>query len=80
MVQAVGLPDEFFGEGITRWGDRVVGITWQEQTAFVLDLKTFKLWRKFSYPGEGWGIARNDRDRRADSRGSAMVNRLPPRR
>lgn len=62
VVQAVGLPDEFFGEGITRWGDRVIGITWQEQTAFVLDLKTFKLWRKFSYPGEGWGIASNERE------------------
>lgn len=62
VVQAVQLPDEFFGEGIARWGDRLIGITWQEQTAFVLDLKTFKLWRKFSYPGEGWGITQNDRE------------------
>lgn len=62
VVQAVELPDEFFGEGITMWGDRLIGITWQEQTAFVLDLKTFKLWRKFNYPGEGWGITRNDRE------------------
>ena len=62
IVQAVELPGEFFGEGITRWGDRLIGLTWQEQTAFVLDLKTFKLWRKFSYPGEGWGITHNDRE------------------
>ena len=62
VLQAVELPGEFFGEGITIWGDRLIGITWQEQTAFVLDLKTFKLWRKFSYPGEGWGITHNDRE------------------
>lgn len=62
VVQAVQLPDEFFGEGITMWGDRLIGITWQEQTAFVLDMKTFKLWRKFNYAGEGWGITHNDRE------------------
>lgn len=62
VVQAVDLPGDVFGEGITQWGDRLIGITWQEQTAFVLDLKTFKLWRKFNYPGEGWGITHNDRE------------------
>lgn len=62
VLQAVELPDAFFGEGISQWGDRLIGITWQEQTAFVLDLKTFKLWRKFNYPGEGWGLTHNDRE------------------
>lgn len=62
VLQAVELPAEFFGEGITPWGDRLIGITWQQQTAFVLDLKTFKLWRKFSYAGEGWGLTQNGRE------------------
>lgn len=62
VVQAVELPGEFFGEGITLWGDRLIALTWQEQTAFVLDLKTFKLWRKFSYTGEGWGLTQNGRE------------------
>lgn len=62
VLQAVELPGEFFGEGITMWGDRLISITWQEQTAFVLDLKTFKLWRKFNYAGEGWGITHNGRE------------------
>ncbi|MFG6466986.1 glutaminyl-peptide cyclotransferase [Roseateles sp. BYS87W] len=62
VQQGVGLPDEFFGEGITLWGDRIVAITWQEQTAFVLDRKTLKLWRKFNYPGEGWGITNNGQE------------------
>ena len=62
VVQAVELPPEFFGEGISQWGDRLIGITWQEQTAFVLDLKSFKLWRKFNYPGEGWGLTHNAKE------------------
>lgn len=77
IVQAVDLPPEVFGEGITRWGDRLIGITWQEQTAYVLDLKTFKLWRKFSYPGEGWGITHNGREL-IMSDGSAELRFLDP--
>ncbi|RZJ13479.1 MAG: glutaminyl-peptide cyclotransferase [Rubrivivax sp.] len=62
VVQQVDLPPDIFGEGITRWGDRIIGLTWQEGIAFVLDLKTFKLWRKFNYSGEGWGLTHNDRE------------------
>ncbi|WP_164100286.1 glutaminyl-peptide cyclotransferase, partial [Serratia marcescens] len=32
VLQAVQLPDEVFGEGIARWGDRLIAISWQEQT------------------------------------------------
>lgn len=62
VVQQVDLPGEVFGEGITRWGDRIVGLTWQDGIAFVLDLKTFKLWRRFNYPGEGWGLTSNGKE------------------
>ncbi len=62
VVQQVDLPPDVFGEGISQWGDRLIGITWTEQTAYVLDLKSFKLWRKFSYPGEGWGLTHNDKE------------------
>ena len=77
VVQAVELPEQFFGEGITMWGDRLIGITWQEQTAFVLDLKTFKLWRKFNYAGEGWGITHDGREL-IMSDGSAELRFLDP--
>ncbi|MCE4539210.1 glutaminyl-peptide cyclotransferase [Pelomonas sp. P7] len=62
VLQEAALPPEVFGEGITRWGDRLIGLTWRDQTAYVLDLKSFKLWRKFSYAGEGWGLTHNDRE------------------
>lgn len=77
VLQQVDLPPEFFGEGIAQWGDRLIGITWQEQTAFVLDLKTFRLWRKFNYAGEGWGLTHNGREL-VMSDGSAELRFLDP--
>lgn len=77
VVQAVELPPEVFGEGISQWGDRLIGITWQEQTAFVLDLRSFKLWRKFNYPGEGWGLTHNAKEL-VMSDGSAELRFLDP--
>ena len=59
VVQRVDLQPEFFGEGITIVGDRIVQLTWKAHTGFVYDLKNFHLLREFSYPGEGWGLATN---------------------
>jgi glutamine cyclotransferase len=57
VVQRVDLAAEFFGEGITFLGNRILQLTWQSQTGFVYDAADFHLLRKFSYPGEGWGLA-----------------------
>lgn len=57
VVQHVELAPEYFGEGITIYKNEVIQITWQTQTAFVYSLDDFHLLRKFSYPGEGWGLA-----------------------
>lgn len=56
------FPSNLFGEGITYWDDRLVALTWRSQMGFVLDLKTFAVAQRFSYAGEGWGLARNDRE------------------
>ncbi|PTT78394.1 glutamine cyclotransferase [Pelomonas sp. HMWF004] len=77
VLQEAALPAEVFGEGITRWGDRIIALTWQHQTAFVLDLKTFKLWRKFNYTGEGWGLTHNDKEL-VMSDGTAELRFLDP--
>ncbi len=53
------MAPEFFGEGITLIRNEVVQLTWQSQTGFVYDLSDFHLLRKFSYAGEGWGLATN---------------------
>lgn len=62
VVLSHDLPPEYFGEGITYWGDRLIGLTWKSQVGFVYNLHTFALERSFKYPGEGWALTRNDRE------------------
>lgn len=59
VVQQIDLPPEYFGEGITLVKNEVVQLTWQSQIGFVYNLNDFHLLRRFSYPGEGWGLATN---------------------
>jgi glutamine cyclotransferase len=59
VLQMYTLPNGFFGEGITVFGDRIIQLTWQSQTGFVYDNHSFDLLREFSYPTEGWGITHN---------------------
>jgi len=51
------LPDYYFGEGVTVYGDTIIQLTWKSQTGFVYDKDSFELLQKFTYPTEGWGIA-----------------------
>jgi glutamine cyclotransferase len=62
VVQHVDLPAEFFGEGIAIFRNEVLQLTWQSHVGFVYNLSDFKLLRRFSYPGEGWGLTSNDRE------------------
>ena len=57
VLQKTDLAAELFGEGIAEVGSDIVGLTWTSQVGHVFDLKTFRLKRKFSYVGEGWGLA-----------------------
>ena len=59
VVQQVDLAPEFFGEGIALLKNEVVELTWQSQTGFVYNLSDFRFLRRFSYSGEGWGLATN---------------------
>jgi glutamine cyclotransferase len=62
IVRKVDLATEFFGEGITLLNSEAVELTWQSHTGFVYNLSDFHLLRRFSYPGEGWGVATDGRD------------------
>ncbi len=37
-------------------------LTWKSELGFVYDLKDFRLLHRFSYSGEGWGLATNGRE------------------
>jgi glutaminyl-peptide cyclotransferase len=56
------LPSEYFGEGITNWGERLIGLTWKSQVGFIYNLHTFAVMGQFKYPGEGWALTHNDRE------------------
>jgi glutamine cyclotransferase len=56
VLQQVDLAQEYFGEGITLFGDRIYQLTWQSNVGFVYDRATFSETRRFTYPTEGWGI------------------------
>jgi glutaminyl-peptide cyclotransferase len=62
VLQQANLTSEFFGEGITLVKDRVLQLTWKSKVGFVYDLNDFHLLRKFSYSGEGWGLATDGRE------------------
>jgi glutamine cyclotransferase len=59
VLQLYALSDEFFGEGITVLGDRIIQLTWLSHKGFVYDKNSFELLQNFTYPTEGWGITHN---------------------
>jgi glutaminyl-peptide cyclotransferase len=62
VLQKADLGSEYFGEGITILKDKIFQLTWQSGVGFVYSLADFRLLRKFSYAGEGWGLATDGRD------------------
>jgi glutaminyl-peptide cyclotransferase len=62
VLQRIDLPADYFGEGITLFKNEIVQLTWQSHVGFVYNLSDFRQVRQFSYPGEGWGLANDDRE------------------
>jgi len=50
------LPSDQFGEGITRWGDQIIGVTWQGGVGHRWRIRDLKPVGSFRYAGEGWGV------------------------
>jgi glutamine cyclotransferase len=77
VMQKKDIADEYFGEGIAPVGNDIVGLTWTSNVGFVFDAKTFSLKRKFTYEGEGWGLAAGG-DHLYMSDGSPAIRVLDP--
>ncbi|GAA0726059.1 glutaminyl-peptide cyclotransferase [Sphingomonas japonica] len=54
------LPADQFGEGLARWGDELISLTWTEGVANRWDIDTLRAVGASRYPGEGWGLAATD--------------------
>jgi glutaminyl-peptide cyclotransferase len=61
VLQRIRVDDRYFAEGLTDWGNRLVQLTWETNIGFVYDLASLTRVQTFTYPGEGWGLAHDDR-------------------
>ena len=77
LLKALQLPAQYFGEGITIWGDSIIQLTYQSRIGFVYDKETFQLRRTFSYATEGWGLTHDGRHL-IMSDGTATLHFLDP--
>ena len=77
ILQLYALPNQYFGEGITVFDDKIIQLTWQSNKGFVYDKHSFDLLQEFSYPTEGWGIT-YDGNRLIMSDGTSTLYFLDP--
>jgi glutamine cyclotransferase len=77
VLQQRDLAPEYFGEGITLFGDRLYQLTWRSRTGFVYAADTLEPITTFSYATEGWGLT-HDGERLILSDGSATLFYLDP--
>jgi len=56
VLQIRELPNQYFGEGITIYKNKIIQLTWKSHLGFVYDKYNFELLQEFNYPTEGWGI------------------------
>jgi glutamine cyclotransferase len=56
VQQQITLPSQYFGEGITIVGNKIIQLTWQSHIGFIYDKTTFALLGNFSYTTEGWAL------------------------
>jgi glutamine cyclotransferase len=59
VITLHSLAEEFFGEGITIFDEKIYQLTWQSYTGFIYDKSTFLVMEEFFYNTEGWGITNN---------------------
>jgi glutaminyl-peptide cyclotransferase len=62
VQKSVRLPPHLFGEGSVDWKDEIVSLTWRSGIGFRWKLNSLKQVSRFRYPGEGWGLTRNDHE------------------
>jgi len=77
VTQLYSLPDQFFGEGITIFEDKIIQLTWTSGKGFVYDRSSFDLLQEFEYHTEGWGIT-HDGSKLIMSDGTATLYFLDP--
>lgn len=79
-LRSAPTPEHAFAEGLAYTGNRLIQLSWREETAWVYDLD-LRLQATLHYPGEGWGLttlAIADGERLALSDGTPWLKFLRP--
>lgn len=71
LISSYSLPSNYFGEGVTRVGDRFWQLSWRAGRGWIYD-RTLKPIGSFSYRGQGWGLC-HDGSRLIRSDGSDQL-------
>ncbi|HSD56932.1 MAG TPA: glutaminyl-peptide cyclotransferase [Methanotrichaceae archaeon] len=77
VQKQISLPNEFFGEGIAVWEDRLVQLTWKSKVGLIYDKESLNKTGNFTYQTEGWGIT-SDGKKLIMSDGSNLLYFLDP--
>ena len=75
--QRVEVPPQYFAEGLALVGDRLIQLTWQEETALVYRLPDLQRAGEHRYEGSGWGLC-HDGKRLVMSNGSSRLTFRDP--
>lgn len=78
IVKQINFDSRYFCEGITFHKDQIYAITWQNNTCFVFDIKTFAEIKEIFYAGEGWGITNYDENYLIQSDGTNILKVIQP--
>jgi glutaminyl-peptide cyclotransferase len=77
IIKEASVPQQYFAEGVTNWGNTLIQLTWKAHVAFVYDRASFRLLKTFQYPWEGWGLTQ-DGKHLILSDGSEKIHFLDP--
>lgn len=77
VLQHQEVAGTFFAEGLTRWQQYLIQLTWQAGQGFIYKSDTFEKVRTFQYEGEGWGLT-HDGQSLIMSNGSNVLQFLDP--
>lgn len=75
--QRVEVPPQYFAEGLALVGDKLIQLTWEEQTALVYRLQDLQRAGEHRYEGSGWGLC-HDGKRLVMSNGSSRLTFRDP--
>ncbi len=77
ILKYQALPNRYFGEGLTNWGNELIQLTWTSHIGLVYNLSTFRFLHTFPFPYDGWGLTQDGKDL-IESDGTSTLHFIDP--